>query len=68
MMLIDEKFAIGQTVFLHTDPDQFPRIVTGYVVRPQGIIEYKLSSGESETVHFDIEISVDQSVFIRSSY
>lgn len=49
------KYSFGQIVYLLTDPEQNERIVTGYVIRPDGI-RYKLSCSEEETEHFDIEI------------
>lgn len=67
-MLIDEKFEMGKIVYLHTDPDQLPRMVTGYVVRPYGLLEYKLTSGTEETNHFDLEISETVSVIMRSTF
>lgn len=66
-MLIDEKFEMGELVYLKTDPDQLPRLVTGYTIRPNSIIYY-ISSGEMETSHYDIEITVEQSFMIKSSY
>jgi len=49
-------FAIGQIVFLITDPEQLERIVTGYIVRPSQIVYY-LSMETHETTHYEIEIA-----------
>lgn len=53
------KFKLGETVYLITDNDQLPRLVTGYVVRPN-LISYYLSCGTVETSHYDFEISHDK--------
>lgn len=56
MMVIDNKFEIGQIVFLKTDVDQYPRMVTRLNVAPN-VITYCLSFGTSESWHYDNEIS-----------
>lgn len=57
-MLIEEKFTLGQIVFLKTDPDQYPRIVTGIEVRPNNVCLYLISMGASqEMTYYDIELS-----------
>lgn len=56
-MIINNVYDIGEAVYLITDEDQLKHIITGIVVRPQGIM-YELSYGsERPTVHYDIEIS-----------
>ena len=64
-MLIDNKFDFGQTVYLKTDKEQLPRIVTGMIVR-HGIIYYSLSQGTSETSHMDFEISEKINVLLKT--
>jgi hypothetical protein len=56
MMMIDNEFNIGEVVYLKTDPEQFPRIVTGLSVRTT-IVSYELSLGECLSCHYDFEIS-----------
>ena len=49
------KYSIGQIVYLKTDEDQSPRMVTGIHLRP-GSAAYSLSYGTSESTHYEIEI------------
>lgn len=52
------KHKIGDVVFLKTDKEQDPRIITGILIRPYGNLYY-LSKCETETTHFDIEFTSD---------
>ncbi|MCE7039199.1 hypothetical protein [Dyadobacter sp. CY312] len=56
MMLLENKFDIGETVYLKTDIDQYERLVTGFRVRETSIVYY-LSMETKETEHFHFEIS-----------
>lgn len=64
MMLVDNKFEIGQTVYLKTDSEQYPRIVTRLSVTANGIT-YSISSGVIESWHYDFEISEEKDVLIN---
>lgn len=64
-MVIDNKFEIGQTVYLKTDPDQLQRIVFGFDIT-QGSIIYQLCVGISTSKHFDFEITEQQNVLIKT--
>ena len=55
-MVIDNKFAIGDIVYLHTDTDQSKRIVTGIILTMNSMI-YELSCGDSHSKHYDFEIT-----------
>jgi len=66
MMLIDNKFKIGDRVYLETDQDQHERMVTGFYIRHDSIT-YGLSCGTMETWHYDFEISVEKNVLKTSS-
>lgn len=66
MMVIDNKFEYGQTVYLKTDKGQLPRIVTAIHLRGQNIT-YCLSQGTGETVHHDIEISEEINVVLKTT-
>ena len=46
----------GDIVYLKTDPEQMPRMVTGWIVRPTQLIYY-LSYDTLESTHYPIEIS-----------
>lgn len=56
-MTIDNKFNLGQEVFLRTDPEQMKRLVTEISIQPQGCIIYQLSIAELTSVHYELEIT-----------
>ena len=56
---IKTNYKIGQAVYLITDPDQFERIVTGIVLRPNSV-SYYLSFITMETMHYDFEIATEK--------
>lgn len=57
MMHIDNKFEHGEIVYLITDPDQFERIVTRFVIGMNKTILYELSCGVQVSLHYDAEVS-----------
>ena len=63
-MILDNEFDIAETVYLKTDGDQLPRIVTSIGIRPSGIL-YELSCGCSSSSHYDFEISRERSLVER---
>lgn len=58
-MTIDSEFNLNQTVYLKTDEDQSPRLITGITLRQFGIV-YELSCGVMSTWHYPFEISEDK--------
>lgn len=63
MMVIENKFEVGDIVYLKTDTEQCDRLVTGLIIRPIGILYY-LSLGPSETLHYEMEITDDKNVMV----
>ena len=61
---MNTKYNIGDIVFLKTDNQQIPRIVTGILIRPNGYLFYP-SKCESETLHYEIEISMEVNQLIK---
>lgn len=55
-MVIENKYNLSEVVYLITDKEQLPRIVTTIKVCPAGLI-YGISSGVSETWHYEMEIA-----------
>ena len=55
-MLIDNKFKIGQEVYIKTDIDQKKRIVTSIIIS-RNEIQYQLSCGVESSWCYDFEIS-----------
>lgn len=64
MMVIENKFEFGQIVYLKTDINQSPRIVTSFKVTPDGIV-YCLQSGTVETWHYSLEISEEKDILVK---
>jgi hypothetical protein len=60
-MTIKNAFDFGDTVYLATDPEQFPRMVTGLIVRPHGVL-YFVSCNTEETTHYDFELSLEKNI------
>ena len=65
MMVIENKYNIGETVYLVTDEDQKPRIVTGINVTVTGI-RYNLVNGDTDTYHYELEMSAEENILIYS--
>jgi hypothetical protein len=61
MMLIDNKYELGQTVYLKTDNEQLSRVVTALGILP-GQILYELSQGSSSSKHYDFEITPEKNL------
>lgn len=60
-MVIDNRYEIGDMVYLVTDPDQLLRIVTSLRVTKCDII-YTLSCGPSNCDAYDYEMSAEKSL------
>jgi hypothetical protein len=61
---MEQVFEIGQIVYLKTDLDQMPRMVTGILNRSNYKIYY-LSQATNETMHYHYEISVEVNEIIK---
>ncbi len=59
-MEIKNKYNIGDVVYLHTDEDQVANIVTGFTVRPGGLLAYIISYCGTETNVYDFEITTSK--------
>ena len=64
MKVIDNKFEIGQTVYLKTDTEQLPRIVYKFIVYQNSIL-YALTQGVTETEHYDFEMAEEKNELIK---
>lgn len=58
-MNINPKFKIGDIVYSITDPDQYPRMVTGFTVRATTIY-YLVTYIDSEKQFEDFELSTEK--------
>jgi len=55
-MTINNKFNIGDTVWLTTDEDQKQRVITGIMIRKTMLI-YQVTCCTDETGHYEYELS-----------
>jgi len=58
------KYKIGEIVFLKTDVEQLPRMVTGILLRATNYIYY-LSNSTIETTHYEFEITMEINEIIK---
>jgi hypothetical protein len=63
-MFINNKFNLGDIVYLITDIDQRARIITGIKVRMNDLLVYELACNCEETNHFEVEISSEKNILI----
>lgn len=61
-MVIDNKFELGDLVFLKTDIEQMPRLVTAIIVCPDSSFLYELVCGVHSSKHYDFEISLEKNL------
>lgn len=60
-MTINNKFSIGQFVYLTTDTDRLRRAVVGIKINPNNGLSYLLVCGEKDSWHYELEISDEKS-------
>lgn len=66
MMVIDNKYNIGDLVFLKTDQDQLARMVICISLTSNGI-SYELASGAISTSHYELELSKEKNIVLNTS-
>lgn len=62
IVTIEIEFEIGQVVYLKTDTDQTPRMVTQIAISGSGGLLYRLTCGTNESFHYEIEISAEKNL------
>jgi len=60
------EFLIEQIVYLKTDKEQKPRLVTGIQLRPNNSVTYGLTEETNETWHYGFEISNDRDIIMAT--
>lgn len=65
-MQIKNEFEFGQTVYLKTDEEQKERIITGFVIRPNGLLYY-VACGTGETPHYAVELTTEKDIIKATS-
>lgn len=63
--VINNKYEIGDIVYLKTDIEQVPRIVYCFIIYQNEII-YKLCAGITMSEHYDFEISPEKSYALNA--
>ena len=66
MMIIENKFNIGDTVYIVTDEDQKKRVVTGLRICPRDCIIYYLNCGTVFSEHYDFELQSEENVLAKT--
>jgi hypothetical protein len=64
MMVLQNKYELGQMVFLKTDPDQHARQLTQIAIGANGSLRYAVTFGTQETWHYEIEMSDEKNVLV----
>lgn len=64
-MMIETKYDLQQIVYLKTDPDQNKRMVIGISIKPHGVL-YELGLGSHSSYHYEIEISEEANILVKS--
>jgi len=60
-MIITAEYTLGDTIYIKTDIDQRPYIVTGISIRP-GHLTYQVTNSEVKCDFYDFEISAEKNV------
>ena len=61
------EFMMQQTVYLKTDKEQKPRLVTGIYLRPFNLVTYGLTESTTETWHYGFEINDERDIVLATS-
>jgi hypothetical protein len=65
-MIIDNKYSIGDIVYLKTDKEQLERMVTGVCQKPLSVI-YEIASGTSTNWAYEVEMSIEKNILIATT-
>lgn len=65
-MIIDNKFNLGDSVYIKTDSEQKIRMVIGISIRPSGIL-YELNCGDRSSYHYQMEVSENKDILISTT-
>lgn len=64
-MVLDNKFELGQTVYVKTDPSQLPRMVISIELLGNGNLIYKVTHLDYVTSHYDFELSCEEDTLLK---
>lgn len=60
-MVISSEFQLGQTIYIKTDMEQKPYIVTAITIRP-GHLTYQVTNSDVQCHFYDFEMSVEKNI------
>lgn len=66
-MIIDNKFDIGQEVYIKTDVDQIKGIINSIEVCPNELLIYKVAIRSFTHGYYDFEISAEKDIITATS-
>lgn len=61
---MEPKFLIEEIVYLKTDPELFPRMITGYKVS-KTYISYEVAFSSMVSWHYDYELTTNKEELIK---
>lgn len=64
--IINNRYELGDVVYLKTDKDQLPRIVYCFKVFPNEIL-YECACGTTTSSHYEFELSKEQNVILSTT-
>lgn len=64
-MRITTKFDIGAVCYLKTDPEQYPCIITGILVKPEDLVMYEVSSYDDISYRYEFELTTEKDVLLK---
>lgn len=67
MMVIENKYEIGSSVYLNTDVEQLKRIIISIQIFKQGELLYEIICGTSVSKHYEFELSDQENIEIKTS-
>lgn len=63
-MLVESLYNFGDILYLKTDEEQKPRMLTSMIIMPLSIL-YELSCGTQTTKHYEVEFSKEVNTEIK---
>jgi hypothetical protein len=65
-MIIENKYNIGQLVYVRTDEENKPRLITAVLLRGNGGLVYEASGDGSSRWYYDFELTTEKYEQIES--
>lgn len=62
MIVLQNTYNFGDIVYLKTDKEQNPRIITAFVSCPAGDILYEVNCGTIVSRHYEFEITGEKAI------